>query len=87
MKDLNDSKKNIGKFLPIGVLVVVVALGLFYWYSTREENNTQVETTEEALEVLSATHDTTIETNPIKKVPELNPVEKTNPFKTPNPFE
>ncbi|MDP2676211.1 MAG: hypothetical protein Q8O83_00805 [bacterium] len=86
MEDITNPKKNVGKFLLIGVLVVMVALGL-YWYSTREENNDRVETTEEALEVLSATHDTTIETNPIKKVPELNPVEKTNPFKTPNPFE
>ena len=45
------------------------------------------ETTEEALEVLSETPSVTVETNPIKKVPDLNPVEKVNPFKTSNPFQ
>lgn len=69
----------------IVVLAVVIAVGL-YWYFSREETK-KVETTEEALEVLSETPPVTVETNPVKKVPDLNPVEKVNPFKTSNPFE
>ena len=87
MEDKDNSKKNTGKFLLAGaVLVVVVALGL-YWYFGREDKNTRVETTEEAVEVLSQTPESQIETNPVKKVPDINPVEKTNPFKTTNPFK
>lgn len=66
-------------------MVVVVAVGL-YWYF--DKNRTEkVKTTEEAVEVLSKAPPVTVETNPVKKVPDLNPVEKINPFKTRNPFE
>jgi hypothetical protein len=72
------------------VIVVAVAIGL-YWYFGRESKDirveTTVETTEEAVEVLSAAPQVDVETNPVKKVPDLNPVEKVNPFKTSNPFE
>lgn len=44
-------------------------------------------TTEEALDILSETPPVRMETNPVKKVPDLNPAAKTNPFKVPNPFE
>ena len=87
MEDEVGLKKNTGKFLLAGVvLVVIAALGL-YWYFSRENKNTRVETTEEAVEVLSQTPEVQIETNPVKKVPDINPVEKTNPFKTNNPFK
>lgn len=87
MEDEAGLKKNTGKFLIAGgILVILVALGL-YWYFSRENKNTRVETTEEAVEVLSQTPETQIETNPVKKVPDINPVEKTNPFKTNNPFK
>ncbi len=87
MEDKDNSKKNTRKFLLAGaVLVVIVALG-FFWYLGREDKNTRVETTEEAMEVLSQTPETQVETNPVKKVPDINPVEKTNPFKTNNPFQ
>ena len=87
MEDEVGLKKNTGKFLLAGaVLVIIVAAGL-YWYFSRENKNTRVETTEEAVEVLSQTPEVQIETNPVKKVPDINPVEKTNPFKTNNPFK
>jgi len=66
-------------------IIAVIAIGL-YWYFAKY-NPTKIETTEEALEVLSETPPSTVETNPVKKVPDLNPVEKINPFKTSNPFE
>lgn len=78
--------KNTGKFLAGTAVVIVLAAG-FFWYFGREEKNTRVQTIEEAVEVLSQTPQVQIETNPIKKVPDINPVEKTNPFKTNNPFK
>ena len=67
------------------IIAVAVAISL-YWYFSKKLAP-KIETTEEALEVLSETPPVTVETNPIKKVPDLNPVEKINPFKTLNPFE
>jgi len=72
-------------YIIVIIVTVVVALGL-YWYFGRGGAK-KIETTEEALEVLSETPSVTVETNPIKKVPDLNPVEKVNPFKTSNPFQ
>lgn len=71
------------------VIVIIIAIGAaigLYWYFDKSPAE-KVETTEEALEVLSKTPPVTVETNPIKKVPDLNPVEKINPFKTTNPFQ
>lgn len=85
MEDKYNLKKNAGKFLLGVVLIIIVVAG--FWYFGREEKNTRVQTTEEAVEVLSRTPQVQIETNPIKKVPDINPVEKTNPFKTTNPFK
>lgn len=74
------------KFMYIIVAIVVVVAAGLYWYFGRGETK-KVETTEEALEVLSETPPVTVETNPVKKVPDLNPIEKVNPFKTSNPFQ
>ncbi|OGI67632.1 hypothetical protein A3A05_02110 [Candidatus Nomurabacteria bacterium RIFCSPLOWO2_01_FULL_41_12] len=86
MENENDTPKNTGKFLTGIVIVLVLALGL-YWYFKKEDKDVRVETTEEAVEVLSQTPQVDIETNPVKNVPDINPVDKTNPFKTTNPFE
>ena len=86
MENENGTTKNMGKLLTGAVIVLVLALGL-YWYFQKENKDTRVETTEEAVEVLSQTPQVDIETNPVKKVPDLNPVEQVNPFKTTNPFE
>ena len=79
---MNIKQSNVWIFV---ILAIVVAVAL-YWYFSRTEFQ-KVETTEEALEVISTTPPVTVETNPVKKVPDLNPVEKINPFKTSNPFE
>ena len=88
MENEIDTTKNTGKFLPgmvIGVVIVLI-LGV-YWYFKKGDKDVRVETTEEAVEVLSQTPQVDIETNPVKNVPDINPVDKTNPFKTTNPFE
>lgn len=69
----------------IAIVIMILALiGVVVWYFF---SRTEIKTTEEALDAISTTQPATIETNPIKKVPDLNPVEKINPFKTSNPFE
>ena len=68
--------------LAITTLALAVA-GALIWYFLFPTK----QTTEEALEAISSNPPATIETNPVKKVPDLNPVEKTNPFKISNPFE
>lgn len=70
-------------------IAVAIAVGLYwYFYKNRAaDTDVKVETTEEAVEILSQTPPVTVETNPVKKVPDLNPVEKINPFKARNPFE
>lgn len=79
------------RFLVYLVVVIAIAVaGFLYWYLGKDRVDTEykkIETTEEAVEILSQTPEATIETNPVKKVPDLNPVEKVNPFKIPNPFE
>lgn len=60
---------------------VVIAAGIF-WYLWAS----QTQIVEEA-EPASATVQIETETNPVKSVPDLNPTDKTNPFKARNPFE
>lgn len=68
------------------IIIILAVAGVAIWYFFLQ-TGTAVKTTEEALEVLSETPPVTVETNPVKKVPDLNPIEKTNPFKTSNPFQ
>lgn len=86
---MNSTKPRLLVYL---VVVIAIAIaGFLYWYLGKDRVDTtdtkKIETTEEAVEVLSQTPPATIETNPVKKVPDLNPVEKVNPFKISNPFE
>ena len=67
------------------IAVIIAAVGFWYWVFKTEP--TEPVQTEEALEILSETPLIQVETNPVKKIPDLNPVEKTNPFKIPNPFK
>lgn len=83
MKSMDNKNTKVPMYVGIAI-AVLIAIGL-YWYLNNSTK--KVETTEEAVEVLSEATPATIETNPVKKVPDLNPVEKTNPFKTTNPFE
>lgn len=75
---------NIKPLYIIVAVTVAAAIGLYLYFGTGGD---KVETTEEALDVLSETPQVQVETNPVKKVPDLNPVEKVNPFKTTNPFQ
>ena len=74
--------------LLIGFLAVVAlaAAGIIYWRNQPEP----IRTTEEAIEVLTESPvSNVVPENPLEnKVPDLNPVEKTNPFKDSykNPF-
>jgi len=67
------------------VLIMAVATLALWWYW--DKNKTEDIPTEEALEAISVAPPVNVETNPVKKVPSLNPVGKTNPFKISNPFE
>lgn len=71
------------------VVAALLAAGVLYWWLVVRVE--PVETTGEALEVLSETPLENIApaSNPLQnKVPEVNPVDKTNPFKDvyKNPF-
>ena len=76
---------NNTKLIYVIIGITMIAVGLLWYFGRKEE--IKVETTEEALEILGEVPPVTVETNPIKKVPDLNPVEKVNPFKTLNPFQ
>lgn len=67
-------------------VLALATVGLIYWWNQPEP----VKTTEDAIQVLSESPvSNVIPDNPLEnKVPDLNPVEKTNPFKDSykNPF-
>lgn len=65
-------------------VAVVLAFGL-YWYFFVTDSGPSTEETIEAISQSGAEIQT--ETNPVKNIPNLNPAEKINPFKTKNPFE
>ena len=76
-------------WLIAGILILALLIaGIWYW-ATRPE---PIKTTEEAIKVLTETSSVekaVAPTNPLsEKVPELNPVDKANPFKESykNPF-
>ncbi|HEY4499774.1 MAG TPA: hypothetical protein VJH70_01385 [Candidatus Paceibacterota bacterium] len=70
------------------MIILLVVGGIYYWKSRDKE----APTTGEAIELLTETPaltDVVTPTNPLgDKVPEVNPVDKTNPFKDTykNPF-
>lgn len=69
------------------IMAIAVALAVVLYLYFGGGQVEKVETTEEALDILSETPQVQVETNPVKKVPDLNPIEKINPFKTNNPFQ
>lgn len=80
-------KKLILTFLILIIVVVLGLLGYFYWNKTKKVDTD--------IKILDTTDNITqevlpeINTNPLKNNPEINPVDKTNPFKDikTNPFE
>lgn len=80
-----DTQNNTLKTAIIAVVAIAVIIGAVLYYKSRPE---PVKSTEGALEALENTA-VEIPTNPVEnKIPELNPVNKTNPFKDAykNPF-
>jgi len=75
-------------------IIVIIILAISYWYVSQEQKEEASQTAEnanQALEIFSESVVTgeDIISNPVQdKIPELNPVEKTNPYKEyTNPFE
>ena len=77
--------------LIVGAIVLSLAIaGYLYLQKTKvADQNTAVEEATQALEDITATPELNISTNPLEnKLPELNPIEKTNPFNVyQNPFQ
>ena len=72
----------------IGAAVLTV-LGLALWYYYKPLKTEPVKTAEDAIDAISAPS-LDVKSNPVKgKVPELNPIDRANPFKDAykNPFE
>lgn len=65
-------------------IIVAIAIGLYWYFGIKKD--IEVKDADSAIDALSGTTQVP-ETNPVKKVPDLNPTEKTNPFKTTNPFQ
>ncbi len=82
MKVIMDDKK----FIPIIVIVLaLVAVGIVFWYSGGGKifnaPNGAVGTTKTVSEGVPK-----IQTNAAEKVPEVNPLDRANPFKYNNPL-
>ena len=77
---------NLKLFFIIVVIIALVTAGIWYWLNRPEP----VKTTGEAIEGVSESPlaDIGTESNPGKKLPDVNPVPQTNPFKDvyQNPF-
>lgn len=71
--------ENKQKTIIIAVIVILVIAGLVYVYMTRKPKKEELP---QGLEVPQLQ----FQTNPVEKVPEINPVEKANPFKYDNPL-
>lgn len=80
----NKSYSLIYAAVALAIVVALVFLGLFWYFGSEGKNNN---TKTNKITVPNTTLKIQTETNPVKKVPDLNPTEKTNPFKTKNPFE
>ena len=73
-----DSKRAILIFV---VLAILVFLGYWFWPQKQEKEKGAVETTKD----ISASVPQ-IQTNPGEEVPEINPLDRANPFKYVNPL-
>ena len=88
-------KSHIKEIILIAVAVVLVAAGVVWYFAFRQEEQASEEKAAESLEraVESAGAGTLPEinplSNPLEKMPDVNPVNRANPFKDvkTNPFE
>ena len=81
-----DTRQNYTAKIVIAVVVVAI-LGtvIWYWYNRSEP----IKTTEDAIEALTSTPALEVGSNPVEgKVPDVNPINKINPFQNSykNPF-
>jgi len=70
------------KMITIGVLALaLVIVGFWYWFQKKAEPVGVIETAKDVSESVPE-----IQTNPGEKVPEINPLDRANPFKYNNPL-
>ena len=79
----NDVFKKYGFMAVIAVLIVAAAVYYFYYYFKEKplEEKGAVETAKDISESVPE-----IQTNPGEEVPEINPLDRANPFKYTNPL-
>ncbi len=76
---------NNKKLIPIIIISVLVVGGIGFWYwSQREKDVIETGVIETAKNVSESVPE--IVTNPAEKVPEINPLDRANPFKYQNPL-
>ena len=81
-----DTRQNYTAKIAIAVVVVAI-LGaiVWYWYNRPKP----IKTTEDAIKALTSTPELEVGSNPVEgKVPDVNPINKVNPFQNSykNPF-
>lgn len=91
MNQVVDQKPKLNLvWIAVGVVAVLLVGGYFLWKNAQEAPE---EKSSEAVDesIKSATQGVlpTLQPNPLEKLPEINPVDKANPFKglQTNPFE
>lgn len=67
--------------LIVAVLAILVFLGYWFWPQEQEKEKGAVETAQDISESVPE-----IQTNPGEEVPEINPLDRANPFKYKNPL-
>ncbi len=84
---MNSNKKLI--LIGIVALVIGLAAGYFFWQKYKTPELTPEETAEKITESVAKGVLPSIQTNPLENKPDINPVDKANPFKNikTNPFE
>ena len=65
----------------LALILVLVAVGFWYWFQKEAEPVGVLETAQDVSESVPE-----IQTNPGEKVPEINPLDRANPFKYNNPL-
>ncbi|OGF64583.1 hypothetical protein A2661_01305 [Candidatus Giovannonibacteria bacterium RIFCSPHIGHO2_01_FULL_45_24] len=76
------------KLILAGIALIAIAAGAWYWYWFAGKSE-PIKTAEDVVEAVT-TPNLEVPSNPIQnKVPELNPIDRANPFKDAykNPFE
>ncbi len=86
-----DKSKQLHILEVIGGVIILVLLGYWFW-AYKKPAPAPAEPAVNVNQILDSVTNTSvtpkIESNPVQdKLPELNPVEKTNPFKYKNPFQ